>query len=228
MVDCSGTLCVSFIPRTPCVRSCVARTLTLTQEDAPALPAATFAKLRASVLAHPLRWRANGLDADNFGKTSGWVIYFNSQGVDAVCSSPLFRAVCPFFRHVRLPAANAWVRGCGWAASGTGTATGTWLGLSRMQLLAGWNWLQSPLASSPSGRKDAARCFPPSVPCVSCPPWKHYHGVSTEGEKHMPTRNTYRHDVGSHGRLPQHQATPTAACAPAQASENPLAPQPRR
>jgi hypothetical protein len=80
-------------------------------EEAPALPAAAFASLRAAVLAHPLRWRANGLDADNFGKTTGWVLYFNAQGVELLCASPLFAAVCPFFRHVRLPGANAWVSG---------------------------------------------------------------------------------------------------------------------
>ncbi|GBF91149.1 hypothetical protein Rsub_04818 [Raphidocelis subcapitata] len=79
-------------------------------EEPPALPPATFAALRAAVLGHPLRWRSNGLNEDNFGQSSGWVIYFKGpEGVARVCGSTLFAGVCPFFHHVRLPEANVWV-----------------------------------------------------------------------------------------------------------------------
>ena len=54
------------------------------------LPAADFATLKAAMLAHPLKYRRNTLDAGKFGSTSGWSILFTTAGLARVCSSPLF------------------------------------------------------------------------------------------------------------------------------------------
>ena len=41
--------------------------------------------------------------------TNSWVIYFNTEGAKVLCTTSPFKAVCPFFEHVRLRDANAWV-----------------------------------------------------------------------------------------------------------------------
>jgi hypothetical protein len=175
------------------------------QEDTPALPAAAFASLRAAVLAHPLRWRANGLDADNFGKTTGWVLYFNAQGVELLCASPLFAAVCPFFRHVRLPGANAWVRG----RRRRGRAA-RWLLLLRAPLCAA--------GDAAAARPTSSVCCRPTPSALSRPSYRPPKVMNVLDSKPQPKalRGKAAITAGEHRvRHGAARARLRAACAPA-------------